>query len=139
MNPTPHIRFPAEGEPQSGVQLTWPHAKTDWRDLLDEVIPCFVAIANEIAKRELLLIVCPDADEVRSQLGAGINLATLPWCVRGWQEGYRVLIAEFTARDIAAIPVSDGKFRVRKCRIVGEVDLVDLGLIEAPEPQEATA
>ena len=63
------IRFPAEWEPQSGVQLTWPHSDTDWRDILDEVIPCFVAIAREILRRERLLIVCRDVGDVRRQLG----------------------------------------------------------------------
>ena len=63
------------------------------------------------------------------QCGAGINLATLDWCMREWREGYRILVAEFFASDIAAIPVAtDGKFRVRKCRIVGEKDLVEIGL-----------
>ena len=69
MNECPNIRFPAEWEPQSGVQLTWPHEDTDWRDLLDEVIPCYAALAAEIAKRERLLIVCRDADAVCRQLG----------------------------------------------------------------------
>lgn len=63
------ILFPPEWYPQSGIQLTWPHEDTDWAPLLDEVIPCFVAIAKEILKREKLLIVCPDADSVRQQLG----------------------------------------------------------------------
>jgi len=55
------------------------------------------------------------------QCGAGINLATLDWCLKEWKPGYRVLIAEFTAADIAAIPMAtDGKFRVRRCQIVGE-------------------
>jgi uncharacterized protein YjbI with pentapeptide repeats len=61
---------------------------------------------------------------------AGINLATLPWCLREWQPGYRILVAEFTAADIAAIPIGGGKFRVSRCRIVGEKDLADLGLTE---------
>lgn len=61
--------LPAEWHQQSGVQLTWPHKQTDWAALLDEVIPCFVAIAHEVLKREMLLIVCVDAQEVRSQLG----------------------------------------------------------------------
>jgi hypothetical protein len=34
----------------------------------------------------------------------------------------------FTAKDIAAIPTSDGKFRVHKCSIVGEKDLKEIGL-----------
>jgi len=74
MADTPHIRFPAEWEPQSGVQLTWPHAGTDWRETLDEVLPCFVAIAREIARRERLLIVCPDAAVAQRQL-ADVDLA----------------------------------------------------------------
>jgi len=58
------------------------------------------------------------------QCGAGINLATLDWCLREWRDGYRILIAEFTAADIACVPTAtDGKFRVRRCRIVGEKDV----------------
>ena len=49
--------LPAEWHPQSGVQLTWPHVNTDWAYILDEVERCFIQIAKEIAKRELLLIV----------------------------------------------------------------------------------
>ncbi len=63
-----NIVFPAEWNRQSAVQLTWPHANTDWCDLLDEVIPCFVEIAREISLRQQLIIVCPDIDEVKSQL-----------------------------------------------------------------------
>ncbi|MDP3937587.1 MAG: pentapeptide repeat-containing protein [Deltaproteobacteria bacterium] len=63
------------------------------------------------------------------QCAAGINLATLDWCMREWRDGYRILIAEFVAADIAAIPTAtDGKFRVRRCRIVGEKDLATIGL-----------
>ena len=46
----PHL--PAEWALQSGIQLTWPHAGTDWTYMLDEVQECFVAIAHEIAARE---------------------------------------------------------------------------------------
>ena len=68
-----------------------------------------------------------DKDEFQ-QCGAGINLATLDWCLREHLEGYRILMAEFEAGDIAAIPVaSDGKFRVSKCTIVGEIDLKKYG------------
>ena len=35
--PPPRVRLPAEWEQQSGVQLTWPHAGTDWAPLLDAV------------------------------------------------------------------------------------------------------
>jgi agmatine/peptidylarginine deiminase len=63
------ILFPAEWYPQSAVQLVWPEKYTDWAPLMDEVIPCYVAIAREIVKREKLLIVCTDKEAVRSQLG----------------------------------------------------------------------
>ena len=64
----PHL--PAEWALQSGVQLTWPHADTDWAYMLEEVQQCFIAIASEIAKRELLLIVTPEPEEVRKQISA---------------------------------------------------------------------
>ena len=43
-----NVILPAEWYPQSAVQLTWPHENTDWAPILDEVIPCFVAIAKEV-------------------------------------------------------------------------------------------
>jgi len=47
-----------------------------------------------------------------------------------WQEGNKILIAEFEAKDIAAIPTAtDGKFRCHKVKIVGEKDLKEIGLI----------
>jgi uncharacterized protein YjbI with pentapeptide repeats len=67
---------------------------------------------------------------ITEQCGAGINLATLPWCMREWRIGYRILLAEFTAEDIACIPHgNDGKFRVFRCKIVGEKNLEELGLV----------
>ena len=61
--------LPAEWASQSGIQLTWPHAGTDWGYMLTEVRSCFTAIAREIAKRELLLIVTP-----RKQILATVNM-----------------------------------------------------------------
>jgi uncharacterized protein YjbI with pentapeptide repeats len=71
-----------------------------------------------------------DADTSEAaQCSRGISLATLDWCIRGWRKGYRILVAEFAAADIAAIPTAtDGKFRVHRCRIVGEKDLAEIGL-----------
>ena len=50
-------RLPAEWEPQWGVQLTWPHAQTDWAPMLDEIIATYEEMAREIRKREELLVV----------------------------------------------------------------------------------
>jgi len=71
---------------------------------------------------------CEDADtDPDSQCAAGINVATLDWCLVNWREGYRVLLVEFAARDIASIPTAtDGKFRLSKCRVVREVDISEM-------------
>lgn len=66
--------LPAEWYPQSGVQLTWPHTGTDWAYMLEEVQKCYVRIAKEIAKRELLLIVTPNPDEVKKQIATEVNM-----------------------------------------------------------------
>ena len=74
----------------------------------------------------------PDTNELTA-CGRGINLATLDWCMKEWKPGYRILVMEFTAADIAAIPTgTDGKFRVQRCRRVGEKDLKELGLVKEP-------
>jgi len=91
--------LPAEWHPQSGVMLTWPHEYTDWAYMLDEVEACFINIATEILKRELLLVVCVDTERIESLLGDHPNL----------------MIAEMPtndtwARDHGAITVlTDGK------------------------------
>ena len=53
-------RLPAEWEPQEGVQLTWPHIRTDWAPMLDEITAVYREMAREIAKRERLIIVAPE-------------------------------------------------------------------------------
>ena len=60
--------LPAEWAPQSAVQLTWPHEDTDWAPYLEEAVQCFAEIANAIAERQKLLVVCQSADAVRSFL-----------------------------------------------------------------------
>ena len=52
-------RLPAEWEPQWGVQLTWPHADTDWAPILNEIIAIYHEMAREIVKRERLIVVAP--------------------------------------------------------------------------------
>jgi agmatine/peptidylarginine deiminase len=53
-------RLPAEWEPQEGVQLTWPHAATDWAPMLEEIIAVYQEMAREIAKHERLVLVVGD-------------------------------------------------------------------------------
>ena len=51
----------AEWEPQSMVQLTWPHKDTDWAPILPEITAVYEEMAREISKREALLIVAPES------------------------------------------------------------------------------
>lgn len=61
-------RLPAEWEPQSAVQLTWPHEDTDWNYILEDVTRCYIEVATAISKRETLVIVCRDQKKVKSLL-----------------------------------------------------------------------
>ena len=51
--------LPAEWQTQSYIQLTWPHAGTDWNYMLEEVEECYLNIAREIVSRQPLLLVAP--------------------------------------------------------------------------------
>ena len=62
------VHLPAEWYPQSAVQLTWPHAHTDWAPILQEVESCYIRMAMEIASRERLIIVTPEPEHVESLL-----------------------------------------------------------------------
>lgn len=64
-----NIILPAEWTTQSGIMLTWPHRNTDWAPYLNEVTACFVSIAKEILKREKLIIVTPEIEEVKKAFG----------------------------------------------------------------------
>ena len=60
----------------------------------------------------------------KDDCGAGINVATLPWCLKEWKPGYSILIIEHDAKEIAAIPnYSDGKYRLHRCDVIGVKEL----------------
>ena len=84
----------AEWEPQSMVQLTWPHRDTDWAPILPEITAVYEEMAREIAKREPLLIVAPE----------GTQLPTLPSSV------LHLISNDTWARDHGFITVEDSAF-----------------------------
>ncbi|WP_227000236.1 pentapeptide repeat-containing protein [Phenylobacterium soli] len=54
--------------------------------------------------------------------GAGLNVADLPWVLREWSEGQRILLIEHTAKDIACIPHgTDGKYRVSRLKVLRDI------------------
>ncbi len=67
----PHMasapRLVAEWEPQTGVLLVWPHAKTDWRPLLDQAEPVYVNLTAAVTRYQRVLICCRD-DEHRDHI-----------------------------------------------------------------------
>lgn len=58
------IRFPAEWYPQSAIQIAWPHKNSDWVNILDEIVQCYIVLSKEILKHTKLLIVCADVKDV---------------------------------------------------------------------------
>ena len=85
-------RLPAEWEAQSGIQLTWPHAHTDWAPMLSEVIHTYRSMAQAIRQREPLLIVGPPSNDTWARDHGFITLVSntgccpqlLDFCFNGW-------------------------------------------------------
>ena len=66
--------FAAEWDCQDGILIAWPHAGTDWAYMLDEVTACYIEMTHAILDDdERLVIVAPDADEVRETLGTEVD------------------------------------------------------------------
>lgn len=93
--------LPAEWYTQSGIQLTWPHENTDWAYMLDEVQECFVQIAREISRRELLLIVTPYPEAVKQRISAYVCMDNVRFLECDTNDTW--------ARDHGAITLIDGQ------------------------------
>jgi len=68
--------LPAEWEPQSAIQLTWPHAETDWAYMLNDITATYVEMAREIADHERLIVAAPHIAEVKSLLDSVLPAAS---------------------------------------------------------------
>ncbi|MCE4562734.1 agmatine deiminase family protein [Maribellus sp. CM-23] len=67
-------RLPAEWEPQSFLQLTFPHANSDWEYLLQEASKCFVNIIEAAARFQPVLVVCDSVTRVKSYFSDCTNI-----------------------------------------------------------------
>lgn len=56
------VRLPAEWEPQDAIQLTWPHAGTDWKPILNEIIPVYEALVTLLTRAGKVVIAAPPTD-----------------------------------------------------------------------------
>jgi len=97
------MMLPAEWERQSAVQLTWPHAGTDWRDCLDEINATYVEMARAITQYETLLIVAQDTAAVRDMLAKVLTAEQM-----GNIRLHRCATDDTWARDHGFITLSDG-------------------------------
>ena len=62
--------LPAEWEPQKNVQLTWPHAHTDWQPYLQDIVDTEVQLARVIARYQEVLIVTQNVAETKRHFTA---------------------------------------------------------------------
>ena len=77
------------------VQLTWPHAKTDWAPMLDEITQTYNEMASAISSREELLIVGEPNNDTWARDHGFITLVDdegnarlLDFCFNGWGEKF---------------------------------------------------
>jgi agmatine deiminase len=63
-------RLPAEWEPQSAIQFTFPHADSDWAPILPEVQACFARIIEAVTRFQKAVVVCTNRAETAKILEA---------------------------------------------------------------------
>ncbi len=68
------IKLPAEWEKQSFIQFTFPHEKSDWNYLLNEVSACFVDLIYAASRFQDVLVVCDDVERVKSHFSSTKNI-----------------------------------------------------------------
>lgn len=61
-------RLPAEWEPQSFIQMTFPHEDSDWKEHLSVVTPCFVKIIETICQYQKVVVGCKDIGKTAALL-----------------------------------------------------------------------
>ena len=106
-NGTRRWRLPAEWECQSMVQLTWPHAKTDWAYMLSEITKTYEEMAAAIRKYEDLLVVGEPNNDTWARDHGFITLVDdeggarlLDYCFNGWGEKFEAALDNAINRRI---------------------------------------
>ena len=102
--PRPLRTLPAEWAPQSAILISWPHAATDWADILDEVTECYVRMAYAIAAHQSLIILVVEGLDVSSLLEkrlpqavfSNITFVVVPKTNDTWVRDYGFLTVQST-------------------------------------------
>lgn len=66
-------RLPAEWEKQDAIQLTWPHAATDWHPYLADIVKTYVELVQAISRYEQVVIATIDPEQTRQSLARAID------------------------------------------------------------------
>lgn len=99
------IRLPAEWEEQDGILLAWPHEKSDWAYMLDEVRTLYANLIRQISRFERVLLATPHIEETREWLSAkGVPLEMVTICGTATNDTW--------TRDYGPITVEVNKNRV---------------------------
>ena len=102
--PRPLRTLPAEWAPQSAILISWPHAETDWADILDEVTECYVRMAYVIATHQPLIVFVVEGLDVSSLLEkrlpqavfSNITFVVVPTTNDTWVRDYGFLTVQST-------------------------------------------
>lgn len=102
--PRPLRTLPAEWAPQSAILISWPHAETDWADILDEVTECYVRMAYAIAAHQPLIVLVVEGLDVSSLLEkrlpqavfSNITFVVVPKTNDTWVRDYGFLTVQST-------------------------------------------
>ena len=81
--PNGEIFLPSEWHEQGAVQLTWPHAATDWHPILEAVNRCYLDMTMALCTRVHLIIVSPEPAHVRQMLEEALpdkSLSRITFC-----------------------------------------------------------
>ncbi len=69
--------LPPEWAEQQALMLTWPHEDTDWKPYLDDINTTYVELADAVTRHEKLIVVTPNASNVRELLSTRLSCEQL--------------------------------------------------------------
>lgn len=129
---TPYILQP-EWTHSSYVLLSWPHDHTDWAYMIDDVRKCFRDMANAISRHADIIIVAPDASEVRAFFKDSIQVTIIEAPTNDtWARDFGMIC---TRGSDGTVKVNDFKFNGWGLKFAANHDnlitrrLVDSGLL----------
>lgn len=110
---TKQYYLPAEWQRQVAVQLTWPHADTDWKPYLDDIVKMEIEIAKQVTKHETLIIATPYPEQVTMLLDEHLTAEQM-----GRVKAFCVPTNDTWARDHAPVTLLSTSAAERDVRLL---------------------